>query len=151
MSRMEEVELTNMCMICEGEQILVQDKINSSYTGVTFPGGHVEMGESFVNSVVREMKEETGLDVYDLRLCGIKQWADKNKNYRYIVLFYKTNSFKGELKSSREGEVFWIKKDELFNYKLADGFDGMFEVFDNDELSENYHWFENEHWNMKNL
>jgi 8-oxo-dGTP diphosphatase len=49
--------LTNMCMICEGEQILVQDKINSSYTGVTFPGGHVEAGETLSDAMVREVYE----------------------------------------------------------------------------------------------
>lgn len=151
MSRYENCILTNMCMIYDNDRILVQNRKNRDWGGVTFPGGHVEPGESFVESVVREVKEETGLDVMNIQLCGIKQWADKEKSYRYIVLFYKTNSFKGELHSSKEGEVFWIKKDELKNYKLADGFDGMFEVFDNDSLSENYHWFENDCWNMKNI
>ena len=43
MSRMEEVELTNMCMICDGKgNVLVQDKKNNPYwPGWNFPGGHV--------------------------------------------------------------------------------------------------------------
>lgn len=151
MSRMENCILTNMCMIYDGDRILVQDRKDVDWGGVTFPGGHVEVGESFVESVVREVKEETGLDISNVRLCGMKQWADKDKSYRYIVLFYKTDSFSGELKSSSEGEVFWINKSELMNYKLADGFKGMFDVFDTETLSENYHWFENGQWKMKNI
>lgn len=48
------------------------------------------------------------------------------------------------------GKVFWIDRDKLNEYTLAEGFDGMFEVFANDNLSENYHWFENNEWNMEN-
>lgn len=151
MSRYENCILTNMCMIYDGERILVQNRNNPDWGGLAFPGGYVEPGESFVESVIREVKEETGFDIINVQLCGIKQWADKEKSYRYIVLFYKTNSFKGELHSSEEGEVFRIKKDELKTYKLADGFDGMLEVFNNDSLSENYHWFDNDRWQMRNI
>ena len=44
MSRLEEVELTNMCMICDGKgNVLVQDKKNHpTWHGWNFPGGHVE-------------------------------------------------------------------------------------------------------------
>ena len=47
MSRIEEVELTNMCMICDGKgNVLVQDKRNNpNWSGWNFPGGHVEKGE----------------------------------------------------------------------------------------------------------
>ena len=43
MSRASLVELTNLCVICDGSRVLVQDKIGC---GVVFPGGHVEPGES---------------------------------------------------------------------------------------------------------
>lgn len=56
----------------------------------------------------------------------------------------------GELKASEEGEVFWIDKKELSNYTLADGFEKMFEVFDNDHLSENYHWLDGSEWKVEN-
>ena len=60
----EKTELTNMCMIYDDEgNILVQDRVSKSWGGVTFPGGHIERGESIVESVIREVKEETGLDV----------------------------------------------------------------------------------------
>jgi hypothetical protein len=50
MSRMEEVELTNMCMICDSKgNVLVQNKQNHpSWRGWNFPGGHVEKGEYII-------------------------------------------------------------------------------------------------------
>ena len=151
MARKEHCVLTNMCMVYSGDKILVQDRKNPDWPGITFPGGHVEPRESFVNSVIREVKEETGLDIKDVKLCGMKQWTQRNGEFRYIVLFYKTDKFSGELKSSDEGKVFWIDKKDLKNYTLADGFESMFEVFDNDSLSENYWFLENDEWQVKNI
>jgi len=139
MSRIERVELTNMCMICDGTRILVQNR-RKNWKGVTFPGGHVEPGESFVESVIREVKEETGLDIANVQLCGIKQYIpEEGRDYdRYLVLLYQTASFSGELKASSEGEVFWIERTELDQYTLPHGFKQMLEVFETDALSENY-------------
>lgn len=150
MAREEVCELTNMCMIYDGNRILVQDRCNSDWAGITFPGGHVEPEESFVDSVVREVKEETGLDISDVRLCGMKQFTQQDGSYRYIVFFFKTNVYSGELKSSDEGKVFWIDREELSDYILADGFEEMLKVFENDNLSENYYWFEDNEWKMEN-
>lgn len=55
----EKIELTNMCMIYDNEgNVLVQHRVKS-WTGWTFPGSHVEPHESFVDSTIREIKEET--------------------------------------------------------------------------------------------
>jgi len=151
MSRMEKCILTNMCMICDGNKILVQDRKNPNWPGITFPGGHVEPKESFVESVIREVKEETNLDIAQVKLCGVKQWTSKSEEYRYLVFFFRADSFSGTLKSSDEGEVFWIEKEHLHNYQLADGFAGMYEVFEQEELSENYYWLDNNEWNTKNF
>lgn len=73
MARAESAIFTNMCMIYDDKgNILVQDRKNPDWPGITFPGGHVEPGESFVCSVIREVKEETGLDIENPQLCGIK-------------------------------------------------------------------------------
>ena len=93
---------------------------------------------------------ETGLDISNLKLCGVKQWTAKDEKYRYVVFFYKTNIFSGKLESSDEGNVFWIKKTDLNNYVLADGFLEMFEIFENDNLSENYYWYADNEWKVQN-
>ena len=48
MAREEKCILTNMCMIYDGSRILVQDRKDPSWPGITFLGGHVESGESFM-------------------------------------------------------------------------------------------------------
>ena len=93
--------------------------------------------ESIVESTIREVKEETGLTISNLELCGICQWT-KLCGYRYIVFCYKTKSFTGELLDSKEGHVFWIKKKDLFNYELANDLKEMFTVMDSTTLSEFY-------------
>lgn len=150
MAKAENVVLTNMCMVYDGEKILVLDRLNPNWPGITFPGGHIELKESFVESTIREVYEETGLKVSNLQICGMKQWTQKDNSYRYIVIFYKTNTFEGELKSSDEGRVFWINRSEIGNYVVADGFMEMLEVFVNDNLSENYHWLEDGIWKVQN-
>lgn len=135
-------------MIYNNDQILVQDRLNPDWPGITFPGGHVELHESFVDSVIREIKEETGLDIFNLQLCGLKQFSEED--YRYIVFLFKTNCFSGQLKDSNEGKVFWIKKDDMKNYQLAQGFETMLEVFENDELIENYLFFDGTSWQATN-
>lgn len=150
MAREEKVVLTNMCMISDGEKILVQDRRNPKWPGITFPGGHVEKGESFVESTIREIKEETNLDICNLEICGIKQFQNEENN-RYIVFLYKTSTFKGQIKSSDEGDIFWVERSKLSNYTLAKGFDTMLEIFENHSLTENFHWKDDNGYNVKNL
>lgn len=150
MANTETVILTNMCMIYNGDKILVQDRLDPDWPGLTFPGGHVEKQESFVQSAIREVYEETGLTVSNLKLCGIKQWTQKDNSYRYIVFFFKTDMFSGNLRDSAEGKVFWINRKDISDYNLADGFIKMLEVFEDDNLSENYHWLENGVWFVEN-
>ena len=141
MSRSEQAIFTNMCMIYDDAgNILVQDRKKKDWPGLCFPGGHVEPGESFVKSVIREVWEETGLTIENPQICGTKQFQTRNGE-RYVLLFYKTNRFHGELKSSEEGEVFWIPRNQLTNYKLANDFTEMVQVMERDDLSEfYYHW-----------
>ncbi len=151
MAEKEACILTNMCMIRNGDKVLVQNRVNPNWPGFTFPGGHVEPRESFVESVIREVREETGLTIWDVQLCGIKQWTSKDGSYRYLVLFYKTSSFSGELTSSEEGDVFWMTVEELKKAPKPVGFSEMLEVFLDDALSENYHWYEAGEWKLQNL
>lgn len=136
MARAESAIFTNMCMVTDGlGNVLVQNRRNPDWPGLTFPGGHVEPGESFVESVIREVREETGLSVANPCLCGTKQFMDLKGN-RYVVLLYRADKFSGELCSSDEGEVFWIKRSELEKQLLADDFETMLRVFEDPKLSE---------------
>ena len=151
MSRAEQAIFTNLCMVYDHSgNILVQDRKDPSWPGLCFPGGHVEPGESFVESVIREVWEETGLTIENPKLCGTKQFQTK-KGERYVVFFYKTDRFSGQLKSSDEGEVFWIPRTDLHKYTLCDDFPDMVRVFEEDNLSEFYYYTENGNWKLKLL
>lgn len=149
--RTEQVELTNMVMLTDHQgRVLVQERMNRDWPGVTFPGGHVEHGESFVESAVREMREETGLTVLDPVLCGLKQWSEDGR--RYIVFFFKATQFTGELRGSDEGRVFWLDRKDLPNQKLANNMMDMVRVFEEPSLSEFYHFNEDSgEWDYKLL
>ena len=151
MSRSEQAIFTNLCMVYDhAGNILVQDRLDPDWPGLCFPGGHVEPGESFVESVIREVWEETGLTIENPKLCGTKQFQTR-KGERYVVFFYKTDHFSGELKSSDEGKVFWIPRNTLDQYTLCDDFLDMVKVFEEDELSEFYYYKKDENWELKLL
>ena len=146
MDRSERAIFTSLCMISDGRgNVLVQDRHADDWPGVTFPGGHVEPGESFTQSVIREVQEETGLTIQHPRLCGIKQFQT-DANQRYVVLFYRTEQYSGTLTSSDEGEVFWVRRSELGRYRLPVDFEDMLKVFESDQLSEFYYYRDGENW-----
>ena len=151
MARSESAIFTNLCMIYDhAGNILVQDRKDPDWPGLCFPGGHVEPGESFVESVIREVYEETGLTIRQPQLCGTKQFQTKNGE-RYVVFFYKTDRFSGTLQSSEEGDVFWIPRNTISQYTLCDDFESMIQVFESDNLSEFYYYKEDGNWKLKLL
>ncbi|MBQ2700599.1 MAG: 8-oxo-dGTP diphosphatase [Clostridia bacterium] len=137
MAGAEQVIFTNMCMIRDEQDRVVVQSRQGSWPGLAFPGGHVEAGESFLQSVIREVWEETGLTIDQPRLCGVKHWI-RPDGIRYVVFLYRAERFSGELKGSAEGEVFWISRKELTGSRLARGFEETLEVFENDQLTEHY-------------
>ncbi|MBF0786622.1 MULTISPECIES: 8-oxo-dGTP diphosphatase [unclassified Streptococcus] len=138
MSRKELVTLTNMCLIEDSKgNVVVQRRDPKLYrwSGLAFPGGHVEFGENFHDAVVREVQEETGLSIECPRLVGLKHWPDKD-GHRYLVFLYKATSFSGQLQSSEEGEVFWCPKTDLPQMELAYDLLEVLKVMDDPILSE---------------
>ena len=131
-------ELTNMVMIYdrENDAVIVQNRL-LNWRGITFPGGHVENGESFYDSAVREVYEETGLCVRNLKSCGIIHWSDELTYERYVVFLYKTEDFSGELiDKTEEGEVFWVKRDNLLSMELSPNFRNYLTMFFDNMYSE---------------
>ena len=146
MAREERAEFTNMCMISDDAgNVLVLDRQNPDWPGVTFPGGHVEPGEAFTASVIREVREETGLTVEDPVLCGIKQFQTES-DARYVVFFYKATRYSGELRSSNEGAVYWVPRQELHKQKLSADMLEMVRVMESETLNEFYYYQENGSW-----
>lgn len=153
---MEMVKLMNMCKIVDPKtkQVLVQERVKG-WQGIAFPGGKVELGESIVPSVKREVYEETGLKLNKLKICGIKDWYDKKAKERQLIILFVSDDFEGELiTETSEGKVYWIEEAELKNKNLAYDFDKLLEVFNNEEINEmiyddNESSDENLRWNLE--
>ena len=134
MKRTENCELTMLCLIYQDQRILLQNRVKQDWAGYTLPGGHVEPGESIVDASIREMKEETGLTVSNVKLCGIKQFPDGEN--RYIVFLFKTDTFEGELRSSEEGKMEWVELDKLDHYNTVSDLRELLDVMLRDDLNE---------------
>ncbi len=137
MERAERVILTNMCMIRSGTKVLVEEKVGKDAGGIIFPGGHVEEGEPVTDSVIREMREETGLTIEKPKLCGVKEWINSDGS-RYVVFLFTADRFTGELQSSEEGKVFWLERDEVLRSNWIWHMDGLMKILADGEYTEMY-------------
>ena len=143
MSRTTPTILTNLCMVedLENGKVVLQYRSPERYkkwSGYAFPGGHIEEGESLAESVIREVYEETGLTIADPKLVAVKDW-EPEEGGRYIVFCYKATEFKGQLRSSDEGEVSWVEKDQLEKLDLSYDMLPLLEVMEDSDLSEYYY------------
>ena len=142
MSRTTPTILTNLCMVedLENGKVVLQYRSpeKNNWSGYAFPGGHIEEGESLVESVIREIKEETGLTISNPQLAAVKNWQLEDGT-RYIVFCYKATEFTGQLRSSEEGEVSWVEKDQLEKLDLSYDMLPLLEVMEDPDLSEYYY------------
>ena len=116
-------KLTIMCMVYQDDgSFLVENRVKKDWPGLTFPGGHVEDDEYIIDAVKREMKEETGLDVSSLEPRGYIEWNNFGDDVRHLAMLFKTKDFKGEIKPSKEGDIFFIKESDLEKYPLSNDF-----------------------------
>lgn len=135
MPRTELTELTVLCLIEQGDRILLQNRTKApDWRGYALPGGHVEPGESFVDAVIRETKEETGLEIYNPQLVGVKQFPIDGG--RYVVFLFKATQFSGEVISSAEGQMEWVSYEKLSERKTVEDFDLLLQVMNSPALTE---------------
>lgn len=132
-------------------RVLVQHRLPKAtkpWCGLTFPGGHVEAEESITSSTVREIREETGLTVSNLRMCGVVEWetigeradgspAEVEANSKYIVFMFRTSTYSGDLKSSAEGGE-WMTLDEMRQSGFAPHMNEYIRVLLEDDVPQAY-------------
>ena len=146
MDRTERIELTTLCLVRRGGQILLQNRVKDDWRGYALPGGHVEPGESIVDAVVREIREETGLILRRVSLRGVKQFPIDAG--RYVVFLFYSEDFEGDLHSSEEGKVEWIDRDRIAQLPTVDDFEELLTVIERNDLNEFLYLPQGDDWKV---
>ena len=147
MARRESIELTVLCLVHKEGKLLLQDRVKPDWQGYALPGGHVEPGESIVDAVVREMREETGLTVLHPKLCGVKQFPIDGG--RYLVLLFETEEFTGTLRSSEEGSMEWVSREMLCEYPTVEDLAQLLDVMLRPDLTEFQYLVDGDNWQVR--
>ena len=103
----------------KGEVLLVKNPRR----GWEFPGGQVENGEDLIQAVIREVKEEAGVDIKVISLAGVYSntksylgWDNKTFVPTKVIFDFIAEYIDGELKTSEESiEVGWFEKDQVMD------------------------------------
>ncbi len=146
MDRTENVELTVLCLIEQSGRILLQNRTKADWRGYALPGGHVEAGESFVDAVIREMKEETGLEIQNPQLVGVKQFPIAGG--RYVVFLFKATQFTGDVTSSAEGEMEWVSYGDLPKKQTVADLQLLLDVMNDPALTEFQYVVTDDQWTV---
>ena len=117
------MDKTVLCYLERNNQYLMlfrnkkkNDLNGSKWIGV---GGHLEKGETKEQALIREIKEETGLDIISFAYRGELLFI--NDDFEEIMYLYTSSDFKGELKECDEGELHWVDKDKIMDLNLWEG------------------------------
>lgn len=106
-----------------------ENDINSGkYIGV---GGHIELGETKEEALIREVKEETNLDVINYEYFG--KVFFKDDDFEENMYLFTVTKFKGELKECDEGELHWINKENILDVPHWEGDKYFLEKIKNNE------------------
>lgn len=82
-------------------------------------GGHVEENETVDECVIREVKEETNLDLINFKLCGEVLFV--LNGYSELMYVYTSDNFTGEIKDCNEGTLEWIEKEKVLDLPIWEG------------------------------
>ncbi|MCP3031371.1 8-oxo-dGTP diphosphatase [Halobacillus sp. A1] len=111
------------CILRVDNKILMLKKPRRGWYVV--PGGKMEAGENIKDSVIREFKEETGLDIQSPELMGSFTFImkeDQQTVQEWMMFTFQSSTYKGELlETSEEGELEWVQVEDVLNKPMAEG------------------------------
>jgi ADP-ribose pyrophosphatase len=128
---MLDVELTTMCAVFDklnNKVLFINRKKN--WKGYAFPGGHLENGESMQECIIREIYEETGLQLRSVNYIGITHFFNTDNNKRHIVSNFTSSDYEGKLLPyCDEGDIEWVKIKDINTLQLAEGMEQRLDMF----------------------
>lgn len=118
------MKMTTLCYIEKEEQYLMLHRISKEndpnkdkWIGV---GGKIKDKESPEDCLLREVKEETGLDLLEYQFRGLITFVSDEWETEYMYL-YTAAKFKGELSECSEGKLEWVPKTQIYQLNLWEG------------------------------
>jgi len=119
------MKLATLCYLRKNNQTLMLHRVkkeNDMHEGKwNGLGGKLEPGESPEECAIREVREESGLDVRNPQLKGVLTFPAFSKNEDWYVFLFVITEFSGTLIDSEEGNLEWIDDDKLFELPLWEG------------------------------
>jgi mutator protein MutT len=115
-------------IMLDGDQILLEKRKNAPGKGKwSVPGGLVELGENVEQAVVREVKEETGLDVCEPRLVDVIDHISLGERgavrYHFVIVDYLVTVKSGKPKAASDTDSLkWVPFTEVEKYDLTESF-----------------------------
>lgn len=117
-------------MIQDGDKVLLLDRQHDHFKGFIPPGGQVDFPESIVEGAIREVREETGLEVENLVYKGLYEYVNPVANDRYMIFNYLTKDFTGELLDNPpEGKLVWAPIEDCLNLPMQQSIRRRFPLF----------------------
>ena len=119
-------------IILDEGKILLEKRKNAPGKGKwSVPGGLVDLGERIEQAVIREVKEETGLDVYEPRLVDVVNYVSLGEKdvvkYHFVIVDYLVTVKEGKPKASSDAEALkWVPLNEVEEYDLTESFRRFF-------------------------
>jgi 8-oxo-dGTP diphosphatase len=111
-----------LCFVFNGDDVLLMKRaahkrvFPNRYNGV---GGHIEHDEDPLTSAKREIHEETGLDVFHLRLCAVYN-IDSGAESGILLFVFTGYSESREITENDEGTLHWIPRNDILSYDLVE-------------------------------
>ena len=128
------VPITALLMLKRENKILLLRRFNTGYEdgNYCFPGGHVDKGEAIYKAMIREAKEEIGINIKEENLILKHVLNRKVNDNAYVDFLFECKEWQGEIKlneKDKSDEVKWFDFDNIPENIIP----FMKEVFDNEK------------------